>query len=232
MPRDFLPRNWDAFAVWMANFNVNLPKIAVKYGVKPATLTAVEADAAWVQYWVDAKATAKQQEKQLTDFMDEVANGDLGAPAQTAPDWTLPTDAPTTVVPTGIKKRIREIAAGIKAQRSVYSIADGEILGIVSVEETERPPAEYVPTLKISQLNDYHLGFEFRREGTDAVRFEVRHKGGDWKLLGDAAISPTDFLVTPLAPGTAEQVEIRAVYLKQYKPFGSFSPIYTATIAP
>ena len=33
-------------------------------------------------------------------------------------------------------------------------------------------------------------------------------------------------------PGDAEQIEIRAVFLKDYKPYGSFSPIYTATVAP
>lgn len=229
--KEYLPTSWTNLAAWMANFAAQLPSVAGKYGLTANDIDAVQKDSQWIQYWVDAKTTAKQQEKQLTDFVDEITDGDYGAPTPTAPVWALP-PTPPPVPPVGIKKRIREIVAGIKAKRSVYTLADGELLGIVSPEEAGRNETDYTPTLKIAPLRDYHLSFEFRREGLDAVRFEVKRKGGEWRLLGDAAISPTDFLVTPTTPGDAEQIEIRAVFLKQYQPFGSWSPIYTTTIAP
>ena len=36
MPKDYLPRNWEAFAAWMANFNAQLPGLAAKYGIDAA----------------------------------------------------------------------------------------------------------------------------------------------------------------------------------------------------
>ena len=229
--RDFLPQNWAAFAEWIINFYAQLVLLAAKYGIEPDTLSETKADTNWTKYWVQAKFNAKQQEKQLSEFIEATANGELGSPATTAPTWSLPDGVPDDVPP-GIKKRIREIANRIKDQKSIYTLADGELLGIVTGEETGKPEADYAPTMKITQMSQYHLEFEFRKEGLDAVRFEFRRKGGAWQPVGDSAKSPTDFMITPETPGEAEQIEIRAVFLKDYQPFGSYSPIYTATVAP
>lgn len=232
MNRDYIPTSWAAYADWLLNFVTQLKKLAAKYGVSTATIDALEADSDWAQYYVPAKLTAAQQEKQLTDYMAATRGGVKdGKGTPTKPVWELPAGAPPDVAP-DIDGRIREVANFIKNQKSVYTLADGELLGIVSVDESSKPDNQYAPTLKINQMTTYHIGFEFRKEGLDAARFEYRKKGGAWTALGDSAKSPTDFMIPPTTPGEAEQIEIRAIFLKDYKPFGSYSPIYTATIQP
>lgn len=230
--KDFIPQNWAAFADWLLNFVVQLNKLAAKYGVSTAKIDALEADSAWAQYYVPAKLSAAAQEKQLTDYMTTTRSGTKnGGGTPTKPVWELPAGAPADVAP-DIDGRIRETANFIKNQKSVYTLADGELLGIVSIDEAAKPENEYAPALKIQQMTVYHVGFEFRKMGLDAVRFEFRRKGGAWQAVGDSAKSPTDFMIPPTTPGDAEQIEIRAIFLKDYKPFGSYSPIYTATIQP
>lgn len=229
--RDFIPSNWDAFAVWSANFETQLPNLATKYGVSAAVLLQVEKDNTWVQYWVDAKTAAKQQEKQLNDFIAGVANGNLNDPVLSNPMWALPANLPDDVPP-GIKKRFREIAAGIKAQKSIYSRADGELLGIVTAEEAGLVEADYTVEIKFRSLFNYNLEADFRKFGLDAIRVEYRHKGGNWMLAAILTKSPGLFNVVPQTAGDAEQIELRAVGIKDNVPYGNYSPIFTEVIKP
>lgn len=230
MAKDYIPTNLTAFAAWILNFYVQVLPLATKYGVTTPQLQTLKKDSDWVQYWAETRVGATQQEKQMTGYIDEIADGELNQPAPAQPFWTLPPDPPLQV-PTGIKKRCRELANFIKNQKGVYTRADGDLLGIVSPDESGKPEADYQPQLKLQTLPNFHLQAEFRKFGMDAVRFEVRRTGGEWQTLADSARSPADFLVHPTS-GDPEQIEVRAVFLKDYKPYGSYSPIYPATIAP
>ena len=231
MAKDFIPNTWSAFADWSENFNTYLPDLAAKYNVSAATLAQTAADNSWVKYWVQAKVAAKSQEKQLNDYADEIANGALNAPAPKEPTWALPANPPAEVEP-GIKKRFREIAGGIKAQKSIYTQADGELLGIVAPGEGGLEPENAAPVLKLTTMPNFVLEAEFRKYGMDGLRVEFRRKNADWQLAATLISSPGVFNIAPTTPGTAEQIEIRAIFLEKNQPYGSFSPIYTAVIAP
>ncbi len=231
MAKDFIPNTWSAFADWSENFNTYLPDLAAKYDIKTAILTQTAADNAWVKYWVQAKVAAKAQEKQLNDYADEIANGALNAPAPKEPTWAMPPNPPPEVEP-GVKKRFREIAAGIKAQKSIYTQADGELLGIVAPDEGILAPGNTAPVLKLTSMPNFVLEAEFRKFGLDGLRVEFRYKNGNWQLAATLISSPGVFNIAPTTPGNAEQVEIRAIFLEKNQPFGSFSPIYTAIIQP
>ena len=90
MAKDFIPRNWSAFADWTDNFNSQLQILAAKYGISAGKLTQTQKDSDWVKYWVQAKFNAKAQDKQLTDYADTIANGNLGTPQPNEPTWALP----------------------------------------------------------------------------------------------------------------------------------------------
>lgn len=175
--------------------------------------------------------TAKAQEKQLNDYADEIANGALNAPAPKEPTWALPANPPPAVAP-GIKRRYRETAAGIKAQKSIYTQADGELLGIVAPDEGGLAPEDTAPELKLFSMPNFALEVEFRKFGLDGLRVEYRYKNGTWKLAATLMSSPGVFNIEPTTPGNAEQIEIRAIFLEKNQPYGSFSPIYTAVIQP
>ena len=163
--RDYMPKNFAVFAVWLKNLATELPgALATKYGISAAVLAQLAADNVWADFWVDAKAAAKQQEGQVVDFVDAILNGALGSPAQSNPVWELPLPI-AALVPPGLRKRIREIVAGIKAQKSIYTIADGELLGIVTPEEANTPEEDYTPEAKFRTLANFALEGDFRLFG-------------------------------------------------------------------
>ena len=231
MAKDFIPNTWAAFADWTENFNTQLQVLAAKYGVSAGKITQTGKDADWVKYWVPAKVGAKAQEKQLTDYADEIANGSLGNPQPAEPTWALPADPPVAVAP-GVKRRFREIAAFIKAQKSIYTQSDGELLGIVAPDEAGLSPETTAPDVKFHTMPNFALEAEFRKYGLDALRVEFRHKGGNWQLAAILTSSPGVFNVIPNEPGSAEQIEIRAIFIEKNQNFGNYSPIYTAIIQP
>lgn len=226
---DFIPQSWAAFAEWLDNFATQLPSVAAKYNLT-ASLPTVAADNAWVQYWVQAKFNAKQQEKQLTDFVDIMTGGKEGDAQPTVPAWELPADPPAQVNP-GIKQRIRAFVRQIKANPN-YTKADGELLGIISPDEGDISPDNYTPDVKFHSLSNFALEADFRLYGLDALRIEFRHKGGAWQLAAILTSSPGVFNVIPQTAGVAEQIELRCVFTVKNQNYGNFSPIYTAVIQP
>jgi hypothetical protein len=230
MNREYIPRNWAAFAVWFGNFVVQLNVLASKYGVVKAKTDELEADNVWTQFWAAAQETSKQQKKQVTDYVDAVKKGKLGSPALANPVWDLGT--PPAVVPPGINDRIREVANFIKAQKSIYTTADGELLGVVTAEEAGKAENEYIPALKLESEPNYNLDTDFRLFGLDALQVEYRFKGGDWHIAATLTRSPGTFHIIPTTVGEAQTVEIRAVFIVNSKPFGEYSPIYATVIKP
>ena len=228
--RDFLPLNWAAFAVWMANFIKQLVVLKTKYNVSDDMIAALTADNTWVQDWVNNKALARQQGKQLTDYTEGVRKGKLGAPALSNPVWNLGAMPPT--VPPGINDRIREVANFIKVQKSIYTIADGGLLGIVTAEEAKKPESEYVPALTLEIEPNYNTEAFFRLLGTDALQVEYRLKGGEWQIAATLTTSPGMFNIVPTVAGEAQAVEIRAIFIVNNKPFGQYSPTYSTVIKP
>ncbi len=231
MGKDFIPKNWSAFADWSDNYNTQLQVLAAKYGVSAAKLTQNGKDNDWVKYWVQAKFNGKQQEKQLGDYVDDMANGELNDPQPAEPTWALPADPPPAVPP-GVKKRYREIAAFIKAQKSIYTEADGQLLGIIPPDEAGLSPDTAQPELKLRTLPNYGIETDFRKYGLAALRVEARKKGGDWELAATLTSSPGMFNIIPTNAGEAEQVEIRAIFQEKNQNFGVYSPIYTVVIQP
>lgn len=228
---DFIPSNVSAFGDWSQNYYTHLVVLAPKYGISAAKLAQTLKDNDWVQYWVQAKYTAKLQKKQLDDYFSGVANGDLNDPKLDDPAWVLAAGAPEVVDP-GVKKRYREIAGFIKAQKSVYTQVDGELLGIISPDEGNVSPDDFTPDVKFESESNFALEAEFRKYGLDALRIEFRRKGGDWILAAMLTSSPGVFNINPATAGQAEQIELRCVFIVKNQPYGNYSPIYTAVIQP
>lgn len=228
--RDFLPQNWEEFNAWMQNWNRHLPSIAGKYNLSAEVVTQTAADAAWVKYWAQVRYSVKAQRKQLNDFLDAVAKSEINSAAPAEPTFALPPAKPAPV-PNGIRRRIRKIARQIKGSRN-YSEADGELLDIIIKEMARTPLNELTPEFKIRTRDGYELEISFKKQGMDALRVELRHKGGAWTLAAIFTSSPGTFTVTPTTDGDAEQIEIRAVFLKKNNAVGNYSGIKTALIAP
>ncbi len=172
MPFDYIPKSWKAFAVWMANFNSQLPTVAEKYGIDAAAVLQTSKDNDWVQYWADFITAAKRQLQQLNNYADSIVRGNLNdPPPNLQPVWALPPSPPESVPP-GIKKRIREIATAIKSQKSIYAAADGELLGIISPDETRPSEENFTPELKLLTLPDDGFEADFLKYGMKTIKIE------------------------------------------------------------
>lgn len=227
---DWYPQGADSRAAWHANWAAQLPALATKYGIAAAATTQVAADNTWMQYWVQARHDADQLKQQLTKYFNEIGGSDPSLDPPAPIDFTLQGTAPAEVPP-GIEFRTREIARQIKGHAS-YATADGELLGIVSPKETNGDLSELTPEFTLKTLANFELEATFKKQGMDALKFEVRHKGGNWQMAAFLLTSPGTFAVVPAAAGVAEQIEVRAVYLQKNNPVGNFSDAKSAFIAP
>ncbi len=233
MATDWYPKSMDARAAWHENFATQLPALAAKYNILAPILAEVGADNAWMQYWVDARHEADAQSQQLTRFFNDISGKDENLPPPAPINWSL-SGAPPTQVKPGIEFRTREIARQIKGSMA-YAEADGDLLGIVTsgTASMPLPPGEQVsPDFTLVTLAEFALQATFRKLGNDAVRFQYRHKGGNWIAAGVLINSPGSFTIAPQTPGTAEQIEVRGIFLLGNAEVGVFSDAKPAFIAP
>ena len=145
-------------------------------------------------------------------------------------NFTIPGSVPHEVPP-GIEYRTRKIAADIKGSM-VYSQADGELLGIVAPGSApDAPDTISADDLTFKTLANFEIQAKFRKRGMDALKLQFRRIGGDWQSAGFLVSSPGTFAITPSTPGTAEQIEIRAIFLKGNTEVGNYTNAIPAFIA-
>lgn len=228
--RDWYPSSLDERADFHLNLANQAGAFAAKYGLSAGTLASIAADSAWYQFWAPSRAHIEQVGKQLTGYLATIKGNDptLDPPATLI--FELSGDPPAEVPP-GIEFRTRALRRET-VNSSNYAVADGLLLGFQRPEGAPGDLTELAPELALRTLADFSVEATFSKKGTDAVRFEFRRKGGEWQPLGDKASSPATLEIPPQTPGQAEQVEIRAIFLKKYAPVGNYSAIYAVVIAP
>ncbi len=128
---------------------------------------------------------------------------------------------------------VGEIVRESTAQKSVYIQNDGELLCINAPDETCLSHEVTAPELNLRTAPNYKLEIEFRKMGMEIqLRVETKQKGGDWQLATIITKSPATINIIPLAPGEAEQIEVRGVFLEKNLIFGNYSPTYNAVVQP
>jgi hypothetical protein len=225
---DWLSEKPEEFAEWLDNYSARLPgTLATKYGITADELTQLARDNAWTQYWVQAKLQTEMQKTQVNDYYKTITS-EPDEPQPAEPSLSLPPDAPPPVPP-GMRKRIRDLAAKIKGQKSIYNSADGELLGIVGSTQTR--PANPKPVFNLTTKSNFNLEAIYKMLGFKSIRFEYQFKGGAWQLAMIFTNSPGVFQITPQVAGVAEEVFIRSIYLENNQPVGEYSDIVRGWIA-
>lgn len=230
MAADWYPGSIHALAPWWANFATQIIPLATKYGISAPVLAEIAADNAWIQYWVQARHDADALKQQLTKYFNEIAGTNPALPEPAPVNFVL-SGTPPAEVPPGIEFRIRKIARDMK-NSMVFAQADGELLGIVTDKEIPDDLNDSAPEFTLKTLTNFQLEATFRKYGADAIKFEFRHKGGNWMPAGFLVTSPGVFAVMPSEPGVAEQIEARAFFIIKNAVVGNASATQTAFIAP
>lgn len=233
MPKnpDWYPQSQEALPGWWANFYDQLKNhgMAAKYGISSPDVDRALAVSNYFAYWVPRRQTEDTYDQEVTKFFKAIAGTkDVPAPMQpTQPSFAgAPTDPPT-----GTEGWVRGLAGFIKANKAVYSVADGEGMGIVA-PESEAPNVDdmkpdFTPETRVA----YGVGVKFRKKGMDGQRFEYRHKGGDW-LPGGTLLESGFFTVAPTTPGESEQIDVRSRYIDGNESVGQYSDIKQVFIGP
>ena len=232
--RRFYPNSRAARAAWHANWAGKLPSIAGKYGINGAVLAEVAADDAWMQYWTAFRNEADAQSQALTRYYNTVGGDDPNGAPPAPVLWQLPATSPPPEVPPGVEDRVYKIADQILGDMD-YAAADGELVGIETAPGTQAPmqPGDPVsPDSTFVTLADFAIQATFRLKGNSGVRFQYRYKGGPWLPAGTLLGSPGSFTVAPQVAGVAEQIELRAIFLRGNVEVGVYSAAKTAFIAP
>ena len=228
--RDWYPASMDSRAAWWANFILRRPDFEAKYPVLHTLSSELQADNSWIQYWVEARHAADELSQQLTRYFNTIAGNDATADPPAPIVWTLPPAAPAEAKP-GIERRIREVRRDVVGQID-YAKADGDALGFELPEAPAVVESDVTAAFEAKTLVAFEVQFSFKKRGLAAMRFEYRHKGGNWAPAGTLINSPGALAIPPTTPGTAEQIEVRAVYLDGNTPYGNYSDAKTVLIAP
>ena len=233
--RRFYPAARDPRAGWHDIWAAKLPSIAAKYGISAAVLAQVAADNAWMQYWTAFRNEADAQSQALTRYYNTVGGDDPNEASPFAVQWELPAAAPPPEVAPGIEFRVYEIADQILGDMD-YAAADGELVGIETAPGGGQAPTQpgdpVSPDFTGVTLAEFAIQVTFRLKGNNGVRFQYRYKGGPWLAAGTLLASPGSLTVAPQVAGVAEQIELRAIFLRGNVEVGVYSDAKPAFIAP
>ena len=228
--QDYYPQKKADMPEWYQNFLAQLTLLQAKYGITNAQRSEIQADNDWIQYWIPAMFAIEQQKDAMNAYFDTILKGAEGSPSPSPVVIALPGGVPAEILP-GARERVRDIARFIKGNPD-YNPADGEALGIVASKETPQAPGSMTATFSVRTLAGFALEVTFTKQGQSAMRFEIRHKGGDWTFVTVLTTSPGTFAVTPATAGVAEQIEIRSILIEKNESVGNYSDTKNAFIAP
>jgi hypothetical protein len=231
-----IPRTENELMVWLNNFSTAFASHANALGFTEADVSAVNADAAMLNFLVgDLVPTYRSALQARTSYKNLIVSGPVGSPGGEPPPAPVTAAAPATVAP-GVLPRLRQLVQRIQAAPG-YNNSIGLDLGIVesaaATGSRSGPTVSARPTAKATALAAGQVQIDFSKGGFDGVIVESRRAGEQgWTGLGTDSYSPFVDTRPPLEAGRAEVREYRLRYLRRDEPVGDWSDIVTATTRP
>jgi hypothetical protein len=224
-----MPRTDNELMIWLKQFAQTFATHAPALGFTAADVTAVQNDAAMLEYLVsDLLPTYKTALQTRTTYKNLVKDGPLGSTGGSVP--AVPTqNAPPASVAPGIVPRVRQLIQRIQAAPN-YTEAIGRDLDIVGGNGAETDPTTAKPTAKAVALANSEVRIEFVKGRFDGVVIESRRTGeNDWSALGTDNYSPYLDSRPPLDTGKPEVREYRLRYLLRDESVGEWSDVISVS---
>lgn len=211
------------------NFLTKIPGYGTVLGLTPAQVTAAEALCEAFIGAVQATDLSKTSMQAMTQWRDEILNGD--------PDSSATPQAPVFAVvgpvtyPTGVVKRFARLRDQIVAAPG-YTQAIGEDLGIVGAETSRPAPGSIVPELRAETSTGYWVNLSGSMQGMDALKVEYSRDGGaNFTTVTFLTNTPGGFQITPQNPNLPEKGMVRAIFVKRNEEIGQYSANYPVTVS-
>ncbi|MDX6694047.1 MAG: hypothetical protein QOF02_1650 [Blastocatellia bacterium] len=219
--------------IWYKNFSQKFATHAPTLGFTAADVSAVQADAAMLDYLIgDLLPTYQSALQARTAYKNVIKDGPIGVAGGNPPGAPVTGAAPATVEP-GIVPRLRRLIQRIKSAPN-YTQAVGEDLDLIGPEKNA--PGDDItakPVPKAFALPGSHVQIEFNKGGFDGVSIEGRREGETaWTPLGIDLYSPFIDTRPPAQNGMPEVREYRLRYLLRDEATGQWSDIVSVTTMP
>ncbi len=224
----FLPRTDLGKMDWLKNFAGKIGNYAAKYNITPAEVTDMLNSLQYFIYWMDYRKKYDEYLFKLTEFKNELINGvDAGALGSVQPAPPVISAPPVAVSP-GIFKRATSIANVIKS-KSIYTIADGNDLGIEGAESII-DVQHMKPELKLHLIAGGHPEIKWTKQRMDGIEIHVDRGTGKWELL--AYDSHPDYIDTAPLPALGSSIiwKYKAIYRYNDLYAGLWSDVVEITV--
>ena len=205
----YYPRKLTDQAGWLGNFRTKLPDHATALSLAAGTVTAAQADCAWLIYllitWLPTVRTFSES---CTNALREAESGAGGA-AQTLPTFTAPTGG--TPVNPGALDRIFNLVQTIRVNPACTDTIASD-LGLFGAEQGAPDWNTFGPVLKITRAPagiTVGWGWQNKSAFLDMIELQV-NRGTGWQLL--AFDTTPGYNDTEAIPATPTKWEYRGIY--------------------
>ncbi len=228
-PHDFVEKNIPKLADQLDKLALNFPgALATKYKFITADVTPIINDAAYVRYYATKHVDGPSYSKRWTSKGEEMLYG-TGSSISAWPTGIDVSTPPTDVEP-GIVERYREVARRIKALKSIYTITDGEYLGIEAGHSTIDPTLAK-PYIRWDLVAGGHPELKVVKSVYDAIEFQKNWSDGKGMVALDKTTKPTyDDMSTLPAVGASALWGYQAIYNLNNARTGFFSDVAWITV--
>lgn len=213
---------------WIQNFSTKLSTYATKYNISAAQVTDMQSGSAYFTYWLSYRSMYVDYLSKLTEYKNELIHGvAVGAMPSVQPVPPAIAAAPA-VINSGIFKRATSIGNIIKSN-SVYTIADGNDLGIEGAEDTTDVQT-MKPVLKVHLIDGGKPEVKWTKKGMDGIEIYVDRGTGTFAFLVlDTYPDYTDTAALP-AVGTSAVWSYKAIYHYADGQSGLWSDVVSITV--
>jgi hypothetical protein len=226
--------NGDAeLVIWFKTFAQKFAAHAPTLGFTAAEVSAVQADAAMLDYLIgDVVPSYQATMEAQTAYKNLIKKGPIGVPGGDPPAAPVVGAAPATVAP-GVVPRLRRLIQRIKAAPN-YTESIGQDLDIIGAEGNAPGGVETAkPSAKALALPGSQVRIEFKKGSFDGVLIECRRKGeAGWTKLGVDLFSPFIDARPPVQDGVPEVREYRLRFLLRDEAVGEWSDIISVITTP
>lgn len=194
---------------FLGNFSTKLPGYAATLGLAAGTVTAAQADCAWLMYvlgsWVPAVRTFAEA---ATDAAAEAQTGD-GTTLMSLPTFTAP--AGGTAVNTGALDRIFDLVQTIKDSAG-YTETIGSDLGIIGAEKGAPDFTTFGPVLKVTRAPaGVTVGWDWQGKSEFLHMIELQVDRGNGYVLLAFDTTP-GYVDTEPIPANPTKWKYRGIY--------------------
>ena len=227
-----IPKSEAELVIWFKNFASGFAKHSTALGFTAAEVSAVQADAAMIEYLISDMIPAyKSGLDARYGYKNLIKDGPTGEKGGDPPAAVTVAAPPATVAP-GVMQRLRNLIQRIRHTEN-YTTDIGRELGIEDEPGTNAPDATAKPTARAIAETGGHVRIEFNKRGFEGVWIEGRRKGeADWAFLGIDLHSPFTDTRPPAQANTPEVREYRLRYYHNDQPTGDWSDIISVVTTP